>query len=130
MTLKSKHDRESPSEEWLEGLNRAILESALDRIITMDAQERCGSSIPPPSAFSDTPASRLSAKNWPSSSFHQPCDRSLTSRARDENAGVAAVAIEVTRETRIDHNLVVVTRRGRVHEMQDAIAGAVGQAHM
>ncbi|MBA3387689.1 MAG: PAS domain S-box protein, partial [Chthoniobacterales bacterium] len=53
-------------------------------------------------------------KDWPSSSFHQPCDRSLTSRARDENAGVAAVAIEVTRETRIDHNLVVVTRRGRV----------------
>ncbi len=130
MTLKSKHDRESPSEEWLEGLNRAILESALDRIITMDAQERCGSSNPLPSASSDTPASRLSAKNWPSSSFHQPCDRSLTSRARDENAGVAAVAIEVTRETRIDHNFVVVTRRGRVHEMQDAIAGAVGQAHV
>src|SRR5215211_926083 len=51
-------------------------------------------------------------------------------RARHQNPGVASVAVEIIREPGVDYHLAIVPRRGSVHEMQNAVARAVGQSHV
>src|SRR3954467_12711581 len=59
-----------------------------------------------------------------------PAARGLLQRAGDEDAGVATEVVEIVRQTLIDNDLAVVSWRGGVHKMQDAVARPLGESDM
>src|SRR2546428_13561088 len=67
---------------------------------------------------------------WRSFSANLRTRTNLSQRPRHQNSRVRAVAIEITRESRIDSYPTVIPRRGSVHEMENAVVRAQREAHM
>lgn len=121
---------------WLEGLNRAILDSALDCIITMDAHGRVVEFNPAAARvfgyareeavgqelaefiipFSLCERHRQGLKHYPKTGEEirartgERARRGLTNRTRHQNPGITPVPVEITRQGRINHHAPVVPR--------------------
>src|SRR5258707_815288 len=56
-------------------------------------------------------------------SSNQRVTKLSSERTSDQDARIAPVSIQITREARVDHNLSIISRRRGMHEMQHAIVG-------